>query len=282
MENKLIEKIVADVVKRTLADNQLIEKIVADVVQRVYSDNRLIDKIVSDVVQRIPTKTLRKQRVIKNLLVVNNKLKTFGIITAENPMDEQSCSQENEIRNKKLHSLLRSRQYVFCPVEGRYGNVEHSFMICNVSLEDMKEIGREFDQKSFIYAEINSEQGQPQLSFSYFQKLKPRGEYRFVEKNDVYTSIDAEADEFFTATGRNFKFTIPFDMFNEAVEYYNNFVNERCQKHEEYDNYCEMLINESIQANRTGMGRRIRRAQLYGTHYETFLNKEKSPTTSCR
>lgn len=245
----------------------------------------IIERIKSDVLNTLLAETSRRQKAIKNFLGVNNKVKTFGIITAENPMGMKIGSQENVKRNNMLTSFLRSKQYMYYPVRGKYGNIEHPFMVYNVSLEDMKTIGRTFDQESFIYAEIDNNQGRPHVKFSFYKKdfsentnidngkrLKPsQREYRFIESKDVYVRINTESDDDFTAIGRNFKFSIPFDIFSESINRFNNFINERCEKYEEYNNSCERLIRESIQPNRTAHSRRIKRAQLYGNHFEKFI-----------
>ena len=244
-----------------------------------------IERNTLPVVESIISETSHRQKTIKNFLGTNNKVKTFGIITAENPMGVELGEQDNQKRNKMLISFLRSKQYVFCHVKGKYSNMEHPFMVYNISIEDMKTIGRTFDQESFIFAEIENEQGQPHVIFSFYkkdfsemgnsyngQRLKPsQREYCFIESKDVYVKIDNESETDFTATGRNFKFSIPFDIFNESIKRYNDFINERCIKHDKYNYLCNKLITESIQANRTDHSRRLRRAQLYGKHYEKFL-----------
>ena len=244
-----------------------------------------MDKIDKKKKKKVLSETSRRQKAIKNFLGVNNKVKTFGIITAENPMGMKIGSQENMKRNSMLTSFLRSKQYMYCQVKGKYGNIEHPFMVYNVSLEDMKTIGRTFDQERFIYAEIDNKQGQPHVEFSFYKKdfsentnidngkrLTPsQREYRFIESKGVYVRINTEADDDFTAIGRNFKFSIPFDIFSEAINRFNDFISERCEKYEEYNNSCERLIRESIQPNRTAHSRRIKRAQLYGNHFKKFI-----------
>ena len=244
-----------------------------------------MDKIDKIIIEKVLSETSRRQKAIKNFLGVNNKVKTFGIITAENPMGMKIGSQENMKRNSMLTSFLRSKQYMYCQVKGKYGNIEHPFMVYNVSLEDMKTIGRTFDQERFIYAEIDNKQGQPHVEFSFYKKdfsentnidngkrLTPsQREYRFIESKGVYVRINTEADDDFTAIGRNFKFSIPFDIFSEAINRFNDFISERCEKYEEYNNSCERLIRESIQPNRTAHSRRIKRAQLYGNHFKKFI-----------
>ena len=248
--------------------------------------NDIIESVVSKEVGKILTETTRRQKAIRGFLGKNNKVKTFGIITAENPMGISYGSKENKDRNMELRMFLASRQYLFFPAKGKYGNVEHPFLIYNISLDDMKLIGKKFDQESFIYAEVDNSGEQPHVVFSYFAKeyseaaeadangnpIKPsQREYKFIESKDIYTGLDSETSDYFTALGRNFKFSIPFDIFNEAIEKYNNFVNERCEKHQEYKALFGKRLDESIQSGRVGRSRRLARARLYGKNYEKFL-----------
>ena len=229
----------------------------------------------------------RRQTAFKSFLGVNSKVQTFGIITAENPMGKPLTPQENKKRSEMHIGFLRRRQYIYYPVKGKYGNEETIFMIYNVSLADMKAIGRAFDQKSFIYAEVAQSDKQPLVAFSYYKKgygedvktydngrkIKPNGhDYKFVESKSVYYGLDDDAEDYFTAIGRNFRLSIPFDSFSESIVRFNEFINERCIKHEEYRLKYNRLVLESIESNRTDKSRHIRRAQLYGTHYERFLN----------
>lgn len=232
----------------------------------------LIERITSDAINRLVTETSRRQKAISSFLGVNNKVKTFGIITAENPMGMKLTRRENQERNNALNSYLAERQFLYCRVKGKYGdNIEHPCMVYNVSVEDLKYIGKVFGQESFIYAEIVYEQGQPRVIFSFYEKDSSESEYRFIENKDVYVPIDKEAKDVFTAIGRNFKFNIPFDIFNEAINKFNDLINERCKRYEQYRLMCDKLINESIQSKRTSRSRRLRRAQLYGKHFEKFL-----------
>jgi len=232
------------------------------------------------------SETSRRQKAIRNFTGKSNKVKTFGIITAENPMGKELPEQENAKRNGMLRSYLQSRQYVWFPVNGKYGNLEHPFMVYNCSLGDMKAIGRTFDQESFIFAEVNTTDDGAEVVFSYYQKpysettktgddgkkIKPSDrDYKYIESKKEYVRLDNDADDFFTSIGKNFKFTIPFDIFAEQVDRVNEMILERCNKHEQYLLSHKRLISESVSDEFTFNGRRLRRAQLYGTHYEKFL-----------
>ena len=55
----------------------------------------------------------RRQTAIKDILGVNSRVQTFGVITAENPMGKSLTPQENKKRNEMLIGFLRSRQYIY-------------------------------------------------------------------------------------------------------------------------------------------------------------------------
>lgn len=250
--------------------------------------NTIIKKAVSEAIGQVISETSRRQKAVTNFLGKNNNVKTFGIITGENPSGIRMNRQENQKRNNMLKSFLASRQYVFYTAKGKYNSIEHPFIIYNVSIEDMKAIGHTFDQESFIYAEVENENGQPKVIFSYYKKdysendkvsadghkIKPsEREYKFIESKETYIRLDSNLTDEFTAIGRNFKFSIPFDVFKESFERINNFINERCEESDMYDRYHVKLIEESIQNKRTAKSRRLKRAQLYGKNYKMFLDK---------
>lgn len=230
--------------------------------------------------------TSRRQKAIQSFLGTNSKVMTFGIITAENPMYQQRSSRENEERNIMLVNFFRSRQYIYFPVTGKFDANEHSFMVYNVTLDDMKIMGRTFDQESFIFAEIDRSEEIPKIKFSYYEKpysedmkinkngkkIKPKDrDYYLKDTSDISCNLDKSTENYFTAIGRNFKFVIPFSVFNEAITRFDDFVNERCDKHPLYNERCMRNINESIDPNRTSRGRFVNRAKLYGDNYELWL-----------
>lgn len=152
---------------------------------------------------------------LNELLESDNKVKTIGVISAENPMGHQRSDQENEQRSEELSDFLRTQQYMHSIVKG-----EHvSFIVYNVVFEDMETFGKMFDQESFVYAEVNDEQRQPYVSFSCFKKEYPENakkdrmgkklkgsqrKYQFQERVNVYKPIDALSANEFTAIGRLF------------------------------------------------------------------------------
>ena len=207
-----------------------------------------------------------KQKFIKDFMDKDNKVKTFGIITGENPMGRELPEQENVQRTDKLCSYLQIRQFLWFQTKGKYGTSEHPFLIYNCALGDMKMISKTFDQESFIFAVVNPNADGSEVVFSYYQKIS-----QYIESKTESVKWDDITDDLFTSIGKKFNFTIPFDVFAKQVEDVNELILERCNKHEEYLLSHERLISESISDDFTFNGRRLRRAQLYGVNYEKFL-----------
>lgn len=101
----------------------------------------------------------------KDLVGVSNYIRTFAILTAENPRlsvktddgweleSERMTASENNERNDELRDALRRGRYVFRAVVGDYDGIEHPFMILNISLSAAKHLAAKFDQEAFIFAE---------------------------------------------------------------------------------------------------------------------------------
>lgn len=172
----------------------------------------------------------RNYHKIKDTLAGKNKyIRTWGIITAENPMGINFDSEVNKQRNRELRSYLASFNMEYIKVKGKYGNDENSLFVINPALSDMKKIATIFGQESFIFA-VNSYNDEFSFNASYYETSAPtRVKLRFKDPN--YTGSDLEtfsyneviskdriidqksADDFFTSISthnRKFKFQIPF------------------------------------------------------------------------
>ena len=225
-----------------------------------------IDKIIKEEVKRIVSETSRRQKATQSFLGKRGNIKTFCIITAENPMGVKTLPSENKKRYNELTDFLSSHQFVYFPVKGKYGSVEHSLMIYNISLEACKNIGKRFNQESFIYANVKDNS----VIFSYYQKNGDNSPYNKIEDIEKYVDT-TENDDFFTAIGRNFKFTIPFKIFESHIDKINSIITERC-KNENYKNNYKVWLSESVNDNKTLYSQRFKRAKLWGKNYLMLMN----------
>lgn len=84
------------------------------------------------------------------------KIRTFAIITWENPMGKQLSPEENNKRNKDLKDLLIRGVYPFSQIKGVFDNIENPFFIHNITKEAAKQLGnsKEGNQRSIIWGEV--------------------------------------------------------------------------------------------------------------------------------
>lgn len=194
----------------------------------------------------IANETSRFQKAKKAFLGQMKNIRNFAIITPENPMGVASTSTENSALCEKFENSLKSGHYLFYKVRGKFnGNLEHSYMVFNVQLEQVKKWAceSEFNQQSFFfcesqYDEVNRKTG---VKFNYWSR-KPgkKNAFELIESTLEwidFTNMDSE----FTAIGRNFKFSIPLQCFMETA----NSKYENAKKNMKSDMF-EMCFNEAL------------------------------------
>lgn len=93
--------------------------------------------------------------LIKSILLgYRASVKQLGFITGENPMGKKENNVCNEKANAELVFFLSYNHYKYKEVKGKYENAEKSFLVPNITLTSLKEIGIKFKQVSFIFAVI--------------------------------------------------------------------------------------------------------------------------------
>lgn len=152
----------------------------------------------------------------------SNKIKTFGIVSAENPNSKELPSNENARRTNQLKQRLRTMVLQFKKLYGIYKeNKERSFIIFNCSLNEMKELAKDFEQESFFFGvtkeiDTNSKERKTASSISYYQRVDENSPYELIETSDnIVTDIDFN-DFYSKHKGLNFK--IDMDFFKEELE----------------------------------------------------------------
>lgn len=219
-----------------------------------------LDRIIKEKIEETP----RRQKAKRGFWGKQNNIKTFCIISSENPLGRKIDLMENKVLYNNLIELLRNNQYIYFPVKGKYNNIEHLVMVYNISINDSENIGLKYNQESFIYATVLDDN---LVNFSYYQKGET-GNYAKIE--DIQKYVDATDDDF-TAIGRHFKFRIPFKIFEGQCRKINNIIKERCENDIYQRNYNKW-INESISDEFTPHAQRIRRAKLWGTNYKMMMS----------
>ena len=93
------------------------------------------------------------QTRIKEIMTgINTGVKSFCIITSENPMGQKLSNKENIKKVDSLKDYLRLGLFKYLRAKGKYGSNENPFIIININLEEAKNIGNKFNQESFIFA----------------------------------------------------------------------------------------------------------------------------------
>ena len=172
---------------------------------------------------------------------ISGKIRTFAVLSAENPMGMKNSAKEKNNNTKELKAKLKEMGIQYVPIEGKYGNIEHSFMLFNIARDDAQYLAEWFEQESFFYC-INTSQA----TLIYYETSEDDpSKYRKVEENNKISN-ESDADDFFSRHG-DFKFKFDMDYFKESVL-----------------RLSESIINEkelelSLQENRTMKSRFIHR-----------------------
>ena len=141
--------------------------------------------------------------LINTLAAERENIKTIGMVTAENPMGQQVTPEENKERNEKLESALRRMNLGYRKIRGKFGNEENSFLVPNITKEEIIELGNRFEQKSVIWGE----RVQDKFVFSYIE-----GDTTIEQRDVVLFGSDAQKrdDNYSQSSKGPEKFVIPF------------------------------------------------------------------------
>ena len=170
------------------------------------------------------------------------KIKTFAILSPENPMGIEANPEDNQRSMDELKKALRIAGLVYTPIRGSYGNKENSFAIFNCSLADAKKLAGTYRQESFFWGRTSTDSNS---KIGYYKTENEGVTYSLVEISDVITYED-EATDFFSKFG--IKFRINMREFGDDVPYIEN----------------NGEFEESLNENRTFMSRATHRRRAYG------------------
>lgn len=191
--------------------------------------------------------TSRRQKAEQMFKGGNPKgIKTFCIMTAENPMGKTLTSQENKELNNELEYILKHCNFKWFPIKGSYDTKENSYIIYNISKKDAEKLGNMFNQDSIIFATIDGSN----VKYEYMKK--ERCHYNITKTES--TIVDATNDEkFWSQIGKDFKFRVPF--FDHACN-----INLKLSKVAD----AERLLEETVNDNKwTGKHHYILRYKLW-------------------
>lgn len=148
-----------------------------------------------------------------------NAIKTFGVVSAENPDSQTQSYSANKRGSKTLKDELKSSNYIVLPQKGVWGGVpEWSYFIVNITIETLTYFAGKFQQTSFIFA--RNENGK--VISEYWEKSNPNEPYSknknpYIKKDECDTFVDAKNDDTgYSVIGNTFKYRIPFKIFEET------------------------------------------------------------------
>ena len=161
-----------------------------------------------------------------------NGIRTFAVFTAENPDSQKATDKYNRKANSSLLTAFKKAGLVVIPAKGYFGkddvtaqpNVEHPYIVLNVNRGTVLGYCGKYQQTSFVFHSLEN----GVLKFEYWEKEDTGAP--FDPKKNPYVKKDEDAkyiemknatdDDFYTAFGGKytdeFKYSIPFSIFNEA------------------------------------------------------------------
>ena len=220
-----------------------------------------------------------------------HKIKTFAIMSPENPMGVSVSPTDNNKLVSEFKSVCRKMNIQIVPINGmfdigernkfsdtnygdnKYGKnkavrYEHSFILINCTLGEVKGLANKFEQKSFFFGvnfwgtKIKSADGvtddisteHTASEISYYDKLTKNDDYHLVETSRKILNAN-DFDNFFSKY-RDFKYSIYLKLFNECYNDIYDVLDERC-------------LVEALSENRTAWRRSTCRHYAYSG---TMLN----------
>ena len=99
---------------------------------------------------------LKEMSFKSDLIGLTASIETIAIVTTSNPKGIALSKLENNKRNAELESLLKAGKYVYRKVIGQYNTIEHSYVISNIALSEIKNIAAKYEQESFIFGIVDN------------------------------------------------------------------------------------------------------------------------------
>lgn len=163
------------------------------------------------------------------------KVRTLGFITAENPHGQPEKPEINNKMNRQLESILKDGLWGYQKIKGKYGSVENTFLVRNISRNDLLRYGNKFDQHSVLFGEYFEQDGRYGMKFQLLSTENGSVGDIMGERN-IFISREGAKDFYSEVKGR--KFQIPFfdvttvvkDKKNKDREVTRDYQNARWSK----------------------------------------------------
>ena len=162
----------------------------------------------------------RAKKAFKAVMGLDPNINTIVIISPANPAPQVLSRRENDERvarlEWKLRNELKEGGYNYVKVLGKYGSVEPSFVIYNMSYYEAEDLATEFDQESFIFCEFDHSQRGNTRAGKVSARMYMKDENGDYNLDDAFEGIldrnntQRNLTEFYTQLSKKMKFNIPF------------------------------------------------------------------------
>ena len=186
-----------------------------------------------------------------------NSIMSFAILSAENPDSKEDTASNNKKYMKKLSDLLKRDHYTFVRQDGHFeGNVEHSYIIFNITAEATAKLAGKFEQTSFFYCYPDGN-----MVNEYWAKQDTEQPYNSVKNPYIFinktTKVNnkKDAEDFYSIIDKDYKYSIDPSVFvkvdtalHESIE---NLKEEFNLIEESNDDILNYIYNKADIKNRT-------------------------------
>jgi hypothetical protein len=155
-------------------------------------------------------------RVKNTMMGAVNSINSVGIVTAENPMAQELSSEENNKLNNQIKQYLKDLSLGYQQIKGKYGNLEHPFLIQNISKENIINLGRKYNQESIVYGEKQEYKDRVYFKWEIITLFPTPNVEETTYSNISGTEVDKEDDFYSIIKGRKFK--LPFYDENPPMD----------------------------------------------------------------
>lgn len=187
-----------------------------------------------------------KNRRIQNALFgdPSGKIKTFAIISAENPLAWNNAdsfeirqryalwANDKRSYNNDAHKRMKTTElqykversgddtlhyggFTYVRLNGKYGSEERSFLILNLPLVDAKTIAWHYGQESFFWGKVSQDVNKPsKIGYYMIDKRKMDGSYYLADENDKIVD-QTQATDYFSKYKNRIKFCFGMSIFEK-------------------------------------------------------------------
>ena len=215
--------------------------------------------------------TSRRQKAIQALKGKGKGLKTFttfAIISPDNPDGIKASKAENEAARARMEKMLQRDGLQYFKGVGHYNDVERSYIIFYISLDEAVQYAADFKQESFIFAHVEGEPTEDYfpVTFEYWENIADNNEHEY-ELKDKIQGYDMIAEDqgsdnisYYTMFGKKFKFNIPFPMFASVSAEHKEKLSRLS---ETYARNFAKYVEKSCSDGRTWLSRKAARSAIY-------------------